>query len=1067
MLDKLFGNAQNWKEKYEHENKLREQAERLLEKKAEELYLRNQEIENQSTALRNNIEELHAQEEELRQNLEELVAVQDTLVAEKNAIAAAEKRFRSLTESSADAIISINAKHIILTWNKGAEKLFGYTKEEMEGKEIMHIIPDEFKERHIQGVERFLQTRVPHILNKTVEVVGRKKEGVLFPIELTLSTWTEGDAVFFSGIIRDITQRKQNEERIRQANEELHAQEEELRQNLEELASAQDTLIAEKNAIAAAEKRFRAITETSPNAILSMNAQNIVLTWNKGAEKLFGYTKEEMEGKEIMRIIPNEYKEQHIQGVERYLKTRIPKVLNQVVEITGLKKDGTIFPIELILSTWTEGDAVFFSGIIRDITERKIAEERINKTNLELRAQEEELRQNLEELASTQDTLMAEKNAIAAAERRFRSLTESSADAIISTNAQNIVLTWNKGAEKLFGYTKEEMEGKEIMRIIPDEYKEQHIQGVERYLKTRISKILNHPGEIIGLKKDGTTFPLEIIVSTWSEGDLVFFSAIIRDITERRIAKEKLKQKNVELQAQEEELRQSVEELEASNEELLRVHHLLNETNKSLQESERNLETKVQERTQELEKANRVKSEFLANMSHELRTPMNAILGYAQILGQADDLGTKHKEKISIINKSGEHLLHLINSILDLSKIDAGRMELQPAEFDLKATLHQLYDLFRLQCEKKGIEFQFDIVGSVPNFAKADEKKLKQCLINIIGNAIKFTKAGFVKLIVTKETNETVKFLIADSGRGIPADKIAAVLEPFTQVHEHLNTEGGTGLGLAITKKFIEMMGGTLELSSTEGIGTSFWFTIPLEEVSNFETTHLSNAKIIGYQSTKPIKVLIVDDNPVNRSLVIDILSPLGFEYDLAENGIQAIDKAITYSPDIILMDIRMPGMSGIQATEVIRRMELGKIMKIIAVTANAFEQDKKEYFEKGCNGFVAKPYNPTTLLEEMRKMLNIEYLYEETTTPELNKGTASNTVEINLKEIKNHIDIQTLKEFEQALLVGKFEEMKHIITGVADTSPLITTFKIQIMELIKNFDFDTLETQWAEILNS
>lgn len=543
------------------------------------------------------------------------------------------------------------------------------------------------------------------------------------------------------------------------------------------------------------------------------------------------------------------------------------------------------------------------------------------------------------------------------------------------------------------------------------------------------------------------------------------FQTVDEKMKELTISNEELREAYDEINAQQEELRQTTEELMTINDELEKSKKELSRRNEVLQLSEAELEQKIQERTlaltkakQDAERANRVKSEFLANMSHELRTPLNAILGYAQILSGQNDIPAGHREKIKVINKSGEHLLGLINAVLDLSKIEAGRVELNSQEFDFLALLQQVYDMFRLRCESKNLQLFFETHANVPRYVHVDESKLRQCLINLVGNSVKFTAQGSVKLLVERDADGGVRFEIADTGRGIPRERLKDVMEPFTQIQAHMNTEGGTGLGLSITKSFIQMMGGRLFVESEEGKGSRFWFSVKLEEIESLTgRPETAGRQIVGMKADRQIKILVVDDNEVNRDVAIEILKPLSVEILTAENGKQAIDLALSARPDVILMDIRMPGIDGLQATQVIRQTEIGKTVKIIAVTASAFDQNRQEFIAKGCDGYIAKPYKAHFLLQEIGKLLGFEILYEESGESQFD-AYESNVTELDFDVLKTSVPPDFKAQIADAVGMGMLDSLTDLIETLDETQPELKKLKRRLTDLVNDLDYDGLE---------
>ncbi|MFB2937660.1 response regulator [Aerosakkonemataceae cyanobacterium BLCC-F154] len=530
---------------------------------------------------------------------------------------------------------------------------------------------------------------------------------------------------------------------------------------------------------------------------------------------------------------------------------------------------------------------------------------------------------------------------------------------------------------------------------------------------------------------------------------------------------------------------------------LARVEHQLTirRLQKQLIAQNQQLQAEIIERKKAEEAAaaaSQAKTEFLANMSHELRTPLNAILGFTQVMMRDSLLSSDQTENLRIINRSGEHLLELINDVLELSKIESGVLSLNEASFDFYRLLDSLEEMFQIKAERKRLKMKLIVSPEVPQYIKTDEKKLRSCLINLLANALKFTESGsiIVRVNVCNESDSSLSsqscqldFEVEDTGVGIAEEEISGLFNAFIQTESGRQSAEGTGLGLTITRKFVQLLGGDITVSSVLGKGTIFKFDIKVTLANFAEITPLVRQRVIGLQQKQiPCRILIVDDNRDNRLLLVKLLQPIGFEVQEAENGEQAVSLWSSWQPHLIFMDTRMPIMNGLQATKNIRNLENQRKKIdvcseendrkfslfntllcvphtiIIALTASAFEERKEEFLAVGCDDFVRKPFQEKVVFDKIAEYIGILYVYED--LPQVNNSFYRKRYSVNQRPYSFFLPLlaQVPQNWIQQLHQAANELNEELISQLIEQLPADSaTLANALRDLLNDFRLDIM----------
>jgi PAS domain S-box-containing protein len=598
---------------------------------------------------------------------------------------------------------------------------------------------------------------------------------------------------------------------------------------------------------------------------------------------------------------------------------------------------------------------------------------------------------------------------LAESEGRARLIVDTAHDAFIGIDSAGTIVAWNAQAERTFGWSRDEVAGRNLAAtIIPPAFRDSHASGMRRFHQTGEARIVNQRLELTALHRRGHEFPVELTVTEPMGVDSgFFFGAFLRDISDRR--------------ERDAELRRAKDSAEA---------------------------------------ATRAKSEFLANMSHELRTPLNGVLGYAQLLQRDRTLNAIQREALDAIAKCGSQLLELINDVLDLSKIEAGRVDIEEVPTDLARLLTDLRYVVAETAHQKGLTLTMTIAGDVPRRVRLDGRHLRQVLLNLLGNAIKFTAAGEVRLLIASDGDDRLVCEVVDTGIGIEPQHLGEIFDAFAQTKAGA-AAGGSGLGLAISDHLIRKMQGTLQVDSVPGKGSRFFFSLPLVAVGDGDepgggmelTGPPLDARLAPDQE---LTALVVDDSTANRRILASLLESAGVRVITAAGGLEAIRLARTHRPEVIFMDLKMSDLDGLEATRRLGRDPATATIPVIAVTASALGDVRQASRDAGCVGYLSKPVRAESLFGMLQTHLNVRFVWGE---------EPSADVDARLADAERHAGIAA--RLRDALALGDVGDIQRLAQDLMAGSDADAACGQRISRLVTNFDFDGLGelAEWLAVV--
>lgn len=847
---------------------------------------------------------------------------------------ARETTLTDLLESAPDAMIISDSKGIIRRFNQQVSELFGYSREELAGMEIDTLMPEEYHDDRDNQFEEFFAQTESQKSERDLELVGRRKNGDEFPMEVGLSPFHEAGTTMAVTVIRDITERKNSEASLRKLNQ----------------AIEQGTAIV-------------FITDPSGN----------IEYVNPRFSEVTGYSTKEAIG-QTPRILKSGLQEP---ALYKDVWSTLTDGREWHGEFCNRRKDGSTFWVSAALAPIRDADGqiTHFVAIEDDITEEREIAEEIKKKEQRFRTLVANLPGTVYRCLNDDDWTMQ----------------------FISDNVEEI--TGYPAADFVNNNkrTYDSVISAEDSQMVADDVG----AAVARKEPWDIQyRIVRADGEVRWVGERGR--------AAYREDDSVdHLDGVIIDITEAK----KLS-----------------EELEVARE--------------------------------NADAANRAKSEFLSHMSHELRTPLNGILGYSQILQRDSDITPQQKTSLDAIVNCGDHLLALINDVLDLSKIEAGRIDVDLAPCDLHKLIKSVGDVVQQRATSKGVDFEIDVSPEVPQGIISDGPKIRQILVNLLGNAVKFTDDGEVILRVAERPKGSLRFDVVDSGIGMSPQELDQIFDPFKQV-EAGKAAGGTGLGLSITKRLAEVLDGELKVTSEKGKGSTFTATLPLEEANqnDLEWSITESHAEAAHHMLVPgqdFTVLVADDREANRDILNQMLTGAGFRILMADDGDTAVEtlRANNEKVAIVLMDVRMPRMNGIEAVAAIRADDALKHHVILAVTASVFPEFREKAIAAGFDGFLGKPFRLEELIALLKKHIGAKF--ESISIDETLTDTPDPQADTKVEW--SAVPEETFEKFRAALRIKNLTALKSVAEELAG-DPTTKPAGEMIDNLIRAFDFKGLES--------
>jgi PAS domain S-box-containing protein len=969
----------------------------------------------------------------------------------------------AIVEYSGEGIISKSLDGIVLSWNKTAETIFGYKAEEIIGQSIATIVPPNLIHEEHQILETIRQGET--LAN--YETVRVRKDGKLINISCTISPLKDptGKIIAASVIKRDITDRKNAESDRQQIEIALQHSEEQFRHAFE-YASIGMAIVSLDGHWIRVNSAVCQIVGYSPEELFSLTFQDI--THPDDLDIDLSYAKQLLAGEISTYQLEKRYFNKQGYIVWILLNGSLIKdnqgnplhFIAQIQDITARKEAQKTLELQGIIMNNMAGGVCLVKAADLTIgyTNPKF-DAMFGYSEGELAGQPVGVINYVEEKVTPDETV---EDVVTQLDR------DGEAEYEVYNKKKDGTLFWCRVHTSRFEHPEY---GTVYVAVQEDISQLKLSEQALRTTTNRLNFLLNaSPVVIFSSKPDGdygATFVSENIIDVMGYDPKAFLEEsefwinylhpddvdpVLNGLT--NLFAEDFHFQEFRLLHADGNYRWILEQLR-----IIRDHagspieilgYLLDISDR------KQVELELQKAKEAAEVANLAKSMFLSNMSHELRTPLNAILGFTELMSYDPSLSPENQEDLAIVNRSGKHLLELINDILDLSKIESGQMKLNLSDFDLENLLISIEELFQFQAQSKDLKLIVEHDRNLPRFVHTDQKKLYQTLVNLLGNAIKFTKQGSVTLRVRQlginSFNQAqLLFEVEDTGVGIAPTDIDRLFKPFVQAQAGNSLNQGTGLGLAISQRFIQLMGGQIRVQSTLNQGSTFSFEIgvKLPQVAILNSEPL-NQRVIGLASGQPTyRILIVEDLADNRRLLVELLNAIGFEVREATHGIEALSLWESWSPHLILMDLKMPIMDGYTATKRIREKPQSQDTVIIALTASVFDEDRDQVLMAGCNDFIGKPCQQKELFDKIAQHLGVKYIYET-----VGKSATQPSVETLSVEDLSVMSPQWLEQMYQAAYYLDTEVMNALIAQIPESQARLSK---ALIVTINNFNSDRI----------